>query len=259
MASSRRTPSRSRNPRACAQVVAPVASREPSRPARSATPPPRRTPRPRSGALAGSRGRAAPRGRPARTPRRADRRTHLRRAPSPGASRCTGTGSPDVSVRIRSRARTSPPRIPPAIPFPSGSTRSPAHPPARRTTHPLALGARERLPEVPAAPRAPRPIGAIVRHMSSKSSGILAPMEFQDVVRRRRMIRDYADEPVDPAFVDRALANAVRAPSAGFSQGWAFLRARPAGRHRAVLGRRPRRPGEQPDELAARHDDARRW
>jgi nitroreductase len=48
-------------------------------------------------------------------------------------------------------------------------------------------------------------------------------MEFQDVVRRRRMIRDYTDEPVDPAFVDRAIANAVRAPSAGFSQGWAFL------------------------------------
>jgi nitroreductase len=48
-------------------------------------------------------------------------------------------------------------------------------------------------------------------------------MEFQDVVRRRRMIREYADTPVDPSFIDRALANAVRAPSAGFSQGWAFL------------------------------------
>jgi nitroreductase len=48
-------------------------------------------------------------------------------------------------------------------------------------------------------------------------------MEFQDVVRRRRMIRDYADTPVDQAVIDRALANAVRAPSAGFSQGWAFL------------------------------------
>jgi nitroreductase len=48
-------------------------------------------------------------------------------------------------------------------------------------------------------------------------------MEFQDVVRRRRMIRSYADQPVDPAVVRRLLANAVRAPSAGFSQGWAFL------------------------------------
>ena len=37
------------------------------------------------------------------------------------------------------------------------------------------------------------------------------------------MIRDYTDAPVDPALVERALANAVRAPSAGFSQGWAFL------------------------------------
>lgn len=37
------------------------------------------------------------------------------------------------------------------------------------------------------------------------------------------MVRDYSDAPVDPEVVDRALANAVRAPSAGFSQGWAFL------------------------------------
>jgi nitroreductase len=48
-------------------------------------------------------------------------------------------------------------------------------------------------------------------------------MEFQEVVRRRRMVRSYTDEPVDPAAVDRALANATRAPSAGFSQGWGFL------------------------------------
>ena len=48
-------------------------------------------------------------------------------------------------------------------------------------------------------------------------------MEFQDVVRRRRMVRNYAEAPVDPTVVDRALAHATRAPSAGFSQGWAFL------------------------------------
>jgi nitroreductase len=52
---------------------------------------------------------------------------------------------------------------------------------------------------------------------------MIASMEFQDVVRRRRMIRAYADRPVDPAVVDRMLSNAVRAPSAGFSQGWAFV------------------------------------
>jgi nitroreductase len=48
-------------------------------------------------------------------------------------------------------------------------------------------------------------------------------VEFQDVVDRRRMIRNYADRPVDPAIVDRALRNATHAPSAGFSQGWGFL------------------------------------
>ena len=52
---------------------------------------------------------------------------------------------------------------------------------------------------------------------------MLGPMEFQDVVDRRRMVRNYSDEPVDPAVVDRALRNATHAPSAGFSQGWAFL------------------------------------
>ncbi|HEX2850471.1 MAG TPA: nitroreductase family protein [Acidimicrobiales bacterium] len=48
-------------------------------------------------------------------------------------------------------------------------------------------------------------------------------MEFQDVVRRRRMVRSFEDRPLDPGVVDRILANAQRAPSAGFSQGWAFL------------------------------------
>lgn len=49
-------------------------------------------------------------------------------------------------------------------------------------------------------------------------------MEFREVVRRRRMVRRYdPSRPVDPAVVDRMLEHAVRAPSAGFSQGWAFL------------------------------------
>jgi nitroreductase len=48
-------------------------------------------------------------------------------------------------------------------------------------------------------------------------------VEFQDVVMRRRMVRNYRDEPVDPAVVQRILDNATHAPSAGFSQGWAFL------------------------------------
>ncbi len=48
-------------------------------------------------------------------------------------------------------------------------------------------------------------------------------MEFQQVVDRRRMVRHYTAEAVDPGVVERILANALHAPSAGFSQGWAFL------------------------------------
>lgn len=51
-----------------------------------------------------------------------------------------------------------------------------------------------------------------------------APMEFREVVRRRRMVRDYDPErPVPPEIRERLLEHAIRAPSAGFSQGWAFL------------------------------------
>jgi nitroreductase len=48
-------------------------------------------------------------------------------------------------------------------------------------------------------------------------------MELQDAIRRRRMVRNYSDEPVDARVVERLLENATHAPSAGFSQGWAFL------------------------------------
>ncbi|GAA2640071.1 nitroreductase family protein [Paractinoplanes durhamensis] len=49
-------------------------------------------------------------------------------------------------------------------------------------------------------------------------------MEFQDVVRHRRMVRHYdPDRPVPPEVVDRIVDNGLRAPSAGFSQGWGFL------------------------------------
>lgn len=37
------------------------------------------------------------------------------------------------------------------------------------------------------------------------------------------MVRDFTDEPVSGETVERMLRNAVRAPSAGFSQGWSFL------------------------------------
>lgn len=48
-------------------------------------------------------------------------------------------------------------------------------------------------------------------------------MEFQDVVRRRRMVRKFTSDPVSPEALDRILRNAHRGPSAGFSQGQGFL------------------------------------
>jgi nitroreductase len=48
-------------------------------------------------------------------------------------------------------------------------------------------------------------------------------MEFQDVVRKRRMVRSFEPRPLPADVVERILRNAQRAPSAGFSQGWAFV------------------------------------
>jgi nitroreductase len=49
-------------------------------------------------------------------------------------------------------------------------------------------------------------------------------MEFAEVVRRRRMVRSYdPDRPVPPEVVARIVRHGLRAPSAGFSQGWGFL------------------------------------
>jgi nitroreductase len=48
-------------------------------------------------------------------------------------------------------------------------------------------------------------------------------MDFQEVVGRRRMVRTFTAEPVAKDSLDRILGNAVRGPSAGFSQGQAFL------------------------------------
>ncbi len=48
-------------------------------------------------------------------------------------------------------------------------------------------------------------------------------MEFRDVVRHRRMVRNYTDDPVDRETIDRIVASALKAPSAGFSQGQSFV------------------------------------
>jgi nitroreductase len=64
-------------------------------------------------------------------------------------------------------------------------------------------------------------------------------MDFQEVVRRRRMVRTFTDAPVPKESLERILGNAVRGPSAGFSQGQSFLLlTEPADRERfwAVAG-----------------------
>ncbi|HJQ13247.1 MAG TPA: nitroreductase family protein [Anaerolineales bacterium] len=48
-------------------------------------------------------------------------------------------------------------------------------------------------------------------------------MEFRDVVLKRRMVRNFADQPVDPAIIDRILELTRHAPSAGFTQGQSFI------------------------------------
>ena len=49
-------------------------------------------------------------------------------------------------------------------------------------------------------------------------------MDFAGVLRRRRMIRSYdAARSVPPAAIDAVLAAALRAPSAGFTQGISLL------------------------------------
>ncbi|MFP4072554.1 MAG: nitroreductase family protein, partial [Actinomycetota bacterium] len=43
-------------------------------------------------------------------------------------------------------------------------------------------------------------------------------MEFSEVLARRRMVRNYTEDPVDREALDRIAAAALRAPSAGNSQ-----------------------------------------
>jgi nitroreductase len=48
-------------------------------------------------------------------------------------------------------------------------------------------------------------------------------MEFAEVIRRRRMVRAFSSDAVPRPLVDRVLDAGLRAPSAGFSQGWGFV------------------------------------
>ncbi|MGH3129729.1 MAG: nitroreductase family protein [Gaiellaceae bacterium] len=48
-------------------------------------------------------------------------------------------------------------------------------------------------------------------------------MEFRDVLRRRRMVRNYRPEPVEGETIERIVRTVRRAPSGGFSQGQRLL------------------------------------
>jgi nitroreductase len=48
-------------------------------------------------------------------------------------------------------------------------------------------------------------------------------MQFAEILRRRKMVRDYTDEPVPRGVVERIVERARKAPTAGFSQGLRFV------------------------------------
>ncbi|HVE76086.1 MAG TPA: nitroreductase family protein [Actinomycetota bacterium] len=55
------------------------------------------------------------------------------------------------------------------------------------------------------------------------SNPAIPTMQFGDVVRRRRMVRHYTGKGIDPEKLDRIIDAALKAPSAGFSQGQSFV------------------------------------
>lgn len=67
------------------------------------------------------------------------------------------------------------------------------------------------------------------------------------MVRRRRMVRNYdPDRPVPAEVLERVLDHAVRAPSAGFSQGWDFVVLTDA-QDREAFWAATTDPGREPD------------
>jgi len=48
-------------------------------------------------------------------------------------------------------------------------------------------------------------------------------MEFRDTVLKRRMVRNFADTPIDPETINRIVELTRHAPSAGFTQGQSFV------------------------------------
>src|SRR3954452_3956153 len=61
-------------------------------------------------------------------------------------------------------------------------------------------------------------------------------MELTDILRRRRMVRAYRPDPIEPAVIERILRAGRRAPSGGFSQGQAFVAVTDPELRRGVAG-----------------------
>jgi FMN reductase [NAD(P)H] len=59
-------------------------------------------------------------------------------------------------------------------------------------------------------------------------------MEFGEVVRKRRMVRNYTSEAVDRAALDRIASSMLRIPSAGFTQGVSVVVVTDAERRAAI-------------------------
>jgi nitroreductase len=59
--------------------------------------------------------------------------------------------------------------------------------------------------------------------LASTGMCLSSRMDFKEVVRKRQMVRSFADETIDPNVVERILDTARRGPSAGFSQGVEFV------------------------------------
>lgn len=74
-------------------------------------------------------------------------------------------------------------------------------------------------------------------------------MELTEAVRRRRMVRNYRDEPVPRETLARILDTARRAPSAGFAQGQRFVVVTDASQRTAIAAL-----AQEPDHTARGFD-----
>lgn len=59
-------------------------------------------------------------------------------------------------------------------------------------------------------------------------------MNLEQLLARRKMVRNYLPAPVEPAKLDRVLQSALRGPSAGHSQGVSLVVVQDAGRRAAI-------------------------